>query len=1177
MEFGAISLSSSLEELRVSRAAERTKPTGAALSIAKRVARDVRLLLALGDEAVLASVRELVSPGAERSLDEPFEPGEGPSEALARAFEDDVLTGRLVVERRLIDALRERENELPFELPPPSRVEKESNTHSFEVRFVDEVGRAISSIDTEIDADAKETVATNAAGLALLENVKSSSATVSVLDVDALSKALDPRWQEFRQGAPPAESNSREVVFEGQELGPFPLKAEVPNRVVIKPPLGKLFVELFDKTGRVRHALRDFEVSGPQSFSGTTDENGRFLIEKVFPGDYSLSLAFRVFEGDPDEVSEELESQLVVLPADAAKPDVRMLGVVPRSVLARLHMAFNTNKTFLLPKALPSLRVLRKLYQDNLPCKLLVVGHADSKGAAATNDKLSLDRAKATIAFLKDDVDAWLAFYKDDNANRRWGKVEDHLMLIALPDYRKKPLNEDELKFFQRTRALSVTGKPDTNTRRALIQEYMSLDGTSLQDFVGEVDAIAHGCGENFPLDDRGEGLDQSPSDNKRDHLDRRVELFFFDTEFGITPPPPGENSKPGSTEYLKWRDRAAEIHDLDTEAVGARLQLVEIEDVLFDTNSAVPLPEPYGADGKVIKDGPGALHDVAAALRFSFCYPGKLTVVAGHTDTTGSPAVNDPLSDKRGLTVLALLVGDRDAFRLTADTQHVSSDLTRCLDWADRRFLFGCAPSRFGGSIKRATEAFQQAYNESDRGGNAAAGPLTVDGDFGKETWGAVFDLCEQELCEILRGDRELLTSYRETLRFVDDVKRSIGFGERFPVDELGRDNIRSQANRRAEILFFDEKDKPDLDAPLDLSDIYLPGTFVHEPQPVDPSKIEIAPVKVARLPTRFSNGRTFPKPSALPLLTQLAKLASEGHSRLVIVGHTDRSLKDDTNAALALARADAVAALLRKDKDFFLQRFQQPDPLKAWSWEEVQWMMSAIKFGEERFYVGNMDDYPSDLTRRALGSFQLHSDSLVVDYGCDADTLSLIIDRYFELLEAEPVPAEMIQTVSCGSWHPRRKFQPDAALENSDPELSSENRRVEVFVFDEPVVPAPATIVPSTRIESPTYVRWCRVTKSELSAGPTPFPLRLFDAALVPIGGTSVSLAKHVPETGDVGATTSLTTTPFGSADFVGEPGSYRLSFSAQGRQYAFAVSVQPDDIGGFAAIISHALAST
>jgi hypothetical protein len=431
----------------------------------------------------------------------------------AARLEEALLAGRLVVERTRISSLAERNDFAPPEPPPLPPAPREAGTHTLEVRFVDEVGKAISGIDAEFTADGPQTRAANAAGIALLEGVVASSANVAVLDPDALATVLDPRWEQLRPGKPPNESNTREVVFRGAELGPFDLKAEVPNTVVIKPPLGKLFVELWDHTGRVKHANRTYKITGPQSFEGTTDENGLLLHEGVFPGDYQLSLALDFFEeGDPDRTMDIVESALVTLEPNDGQPQVRLLAAVPRSVLAELKLFFNTNKAFLLPTALPSVRLLRRLYEENSPCKLLVVGHADTAAGPAYNDALSLERARAMVAYLKDDGDEWYEFYGEGiAAQKRWGKVEDRLMISAMPNFVGKPRAEDPVHWYQRTRKLKVDGVAGKQTRQALIAEYMSLDGASLRDFVGEIDATAHGCGENFPLEDNGKGLDAAP------------------------------------------------------------------------------------------------------------------------------------------------------------------------------------------------------------------------------------------------------------------------------------------------------------------------------------------------------------------------------------------------------------------------------------------------------------------------------------------------------------------------------------------------------------------------------------------------------------------------------------------------------------------------------------------
>ncbi len=99
--------------------------------------------------------------------------------------------------------------------------------------------------------------------LALLEGVTASSATVSVSDIEALEGIVEPRWEKLRKGTLAVESNTVEVLFTGADLPAVSLRAALPHRVVVKPPLGRLF----DRTGRVRHVETAYEISGPLSFS----------------------------------------------------------------------------------------------------------------------------------------------------------------------------------------------------------------------------------------------------------------------------------------------------------------------------------------------------------------------------------------------------------------------------------------------------------------------------------------------------------------------------------------------------------------------------------------------------------------------------------------------------------------------------------------------------------------------------------------------------------------------------------------------------------------------------------------------------------------------------------------------------------------------------------------------
>lgn len=832
------------------------RPDDEGLELARWAASQFRLGIDLGDPGVVRAARQLVrlldgeAPGLAFGLGSDFDdrsPLESAFGGTAARLERELLAGQLVVERERVASLTERRDTTVPKLPPLAPPPRESGTHTFEVRFVDEIGRAISGIDAEFTADGAQTRATNAAGIALLEGVQSSSASVEILDLDGLSKVLDPRWESFRPGKPPKESNSLEVVFRGGELGPFSLKAEVPNRVVIKPPLGKLFVELWDKMGRVRHANRTYQITGPQSFAGTTDDDGRLLHEDVFPGDYQLSLALDFFEEtDPDRSMDIVDGALVVLEPDAAQPQVRRLGAVPRSVLARLQLFFNTNKTFLLPTALPSVTKLRKLYFENAPCQLLVVGHADTRGNTAFNDKLSLERARATVAYLKDDVEGWFEFYgQDADAKKRWGKTEDHLMIISMPDFGDKPKGEDAVKWYQRTRGLEVDGDAGKQTRHALIEEYMALDGASLQDFVGAVDAIPHGCGENFPLEDAT--VDSQPEPAKRHPGDRRVELFFFDAEFGITPQPASENSQAQSPEYALWRKRVSETVELGpADLDGPKVDFIEIADSLFRTNSAVVLPEGEAPNSDPAQhQSLSSVSSFAMLLRLNEEHPGKQLFVAGHTDTAASEDFNQKLSQERAECALAVVVGDRQAFVDRCQARHTVGDYKQILAWVSRAFSdfsFSCDPGKIDDQASTGVapvKRFQTAYNANRLGMGIAQPAIGVDGSVGKETWGAFFDCYEVALARELGEDESGVQALRDQLVFVDSDRKALGFGEYFPIEELGVDKFRSQANRRVELMLFDPGEEPDLvhaQEDPETSELYLPGHYQREPLPTRP-----------------------------------------------------------------------------------------------------------------------------------------------------------------------------------------------------------------------------------------------------------------------------------------------------------------------------------------------------
>src|SRR5664280_172556 len=167
-------------------------------------------------------------------------------------------------------------------------------------------------------------------------------------------------------------------------------------------------------------------------------------------------------------------------------------------------------------------------------------------------------------------------------------------MLKALPNYATKPATQKPVEWFQKTRGLTVDNKAGPKTRQKLIEEYMALVGEPLsKDPQYQSKITTHGGVENFPLSDAPEATSsdtaatQDPGtsqDNQTSQdtdtsadteaatdqaVNRRVEFFFFDSEYGIDPPVPGKNSQVGSTEHPTWKDAVVQKLERNVPAVG--------------------------------------------------------------------------------------------------------------------------------------------------------------------------------------------------------------------------------------------------------------------------------------------------------------------------------------------------------------------------------------------------------------------------------------------------------------------------------------------------------------------------------------------------------------------------------------------------------------------------------
>lgn len=218
-------------------------------------------------------------------------------------------------------------------------------------------------------------------------------------------------------------------------------------------------------------------------------------------------------------------------------------------------MLFAPNKSFLLPEAMEGIRLLAHVYAAHPDSELLVVGHTDTTGTASRNRSLSLERARSIIQFVTDDVDGWYAHYgQDADYSRRWGMQEDLSMLATLPnpedayygEHHAEHTFEAAVRRFQAAKGLVEDGDPGPITRRALIADYMAIDGTTLP---SGVRATAHGCGQSF--------LAVPTGDDVAEPENRRVEIFLFPD--GIDPRPATTLSAADSTDYPAWKEAVVE------------------------------------------------------------------------------------------------------------------------------------------------------------------------------------------------------------------------------------------------------------------------------------------------------------------------------------------------------------------------------------------------------------------------------------------------------------------------------------------------------------------------------------------------------------------------------------------------------------------------------------------
>lgn len=278
---------------------------------------------------------------------------------------------------------------------------------------------------------------------------------------------------------------------------------------------------------------------------------------------------------------------------------------------------------------------------------------------------------------------------------------------------------------------------------------------------------------------------------------------------------------------------------------------ILECEDALFHFNSAVIMPSlPFSESGTA--DGSSGSSDqkkvtgaliLFSAYKFFEANPEKGVIIVGHTDTSGGVEYNFELSLLRAENIYHLLVGNQSSWAELCESKHRIEDYQQILN----SFGFPAGPidNILGEKTRGGLKSFAQWYNANKKSIGHGDQPNIPEHDLtgqvlGKKTWNAFFGFYMWALAQQLgiSLSEEEFAQYRDLVKFADPAQPYIGCGESFPVDEGEKENYRSQANRRVELLFFDPGEMPGFTAPpfsgktYTRSDIpiYLPNFYKQE-----------------------------------------------------------------------------------------------------------------------------------------------------------------------------------------------------------------------------------------------------------------------------------------------------------------------------------------------------------
>ncbi len=225
--------------------------------------------------------------------------------------------------------------------------------------------------------------------------------------------------------------------------------------------------------------------------------------------------------------------------------------------------------------------------------------------------------------------------------------------------------------------------------------------------------------------------------------------------------------------------------------------------------------------------------------------------------------------------------------------------------------------------------------------------------------------------------------------------------------------------------------------------------------------SRPEVCRVRLIGM--HFDTNKNFLLPSAMPGIRKLVELW-KGYEKgeVLLVGHTDTTGDSTVNDPLSVRRAKSVAAYLQDNVDEWLEQFASSTPSKQrWGIRETLLMITALPSAPQ-------NDAVEDSIRWFQNAFKGEHDlgNNPVDGISGPKTRKAVITEYMAL-DDTTLPSDLVPVIhGCGENFPE--------VESGDDVDESQNRRVEMFVFEKTIdPPAPGQNSQKGAAEYPEWIK--------------------------------------------------------------------------------------------------------